>query len=178
LDNYGPVRVEYAEGIFIGYRWDDAKGLEPLFPFGHGLSYTRFELGATEVSEKTLSIGESLTVRVPVTNIGERAGAEVVQLYVEDVEASVPRPPRELKGFAKVWLEPGEAGMAEFTLTPRDFRLLGRQGSRLEDRVRRVRPPRGHLLTAALAQGAGDDARRGRRRGRAINPDCRQSLQN
>jgi beta-glucosidase len=121
--------VEYEEGIFIGYRWDDAKGLEPLFPFGHGLSYTRFELGATEVSEKTLSIGESLTVRVPVTNIGKRAGADVVQLYVEDVEASVPRPPRELKGFAKVWLEPGETGMAEFTLTPRDFAFWDVKGA-------------------------------------------------
>lgn len=129
LDNYGPVRVEYAEGVFIGYRWDDSKGLEPLFPFGHGLSYTRFKLGATEVSEKKLRVGESLTVRVPVTNIGERAGAEVVQLYVEDVEASVPRPPRELKGFVKLWLAPGETGMAEFTLTPRDFAFWDIKGA-------------------------------------------------
>ena len=121
LGNYGPVRVEYAEGVFIGYRWHDAKGLEPLFPFGHGLGYTRFELGATDVSINTLRMGDTLTVRVPVANVGARAGAEVVQLYVEDVAASVPRPPRELKGFAKLRLDPGETGVAEFTLTPRDF---------------------------------------------------------
>ncbi len=121
LGNYGPVRVEYAEGVFIGHRWHDAKGLEPLFPFGHGLGYTRFEIGETRVSKKTLHIGDALVVRVPVTNTGARPGAEVVQLYLEDVEASVPRPPRELKGFAKLRLAPGETGVAEFTLTPRDF---------------------------------------------------------
>ncbi len=121
LGNYGPVRVEYAEGVFIGYRWHDAKGLEPLFPFGHGLGYTRFELGATKVSVNALRMGDTLTVRVPLTNVGARVGAGVVQLYVEDVAASVPRPPRELKGFAKLRLAPGETGVAEFTLTPRDF---------------------------------------------------------
>ena len=121
LGNYGPVRVEYAEGVFIGYRWHDAKGLEPLFPFGHGLGYSRFELGPTRPERRSLRAGETLTVRVELRNAGPRAGAEVVQLYVEDVAASVPRPPRELKGFAKVRLKPGETGVAEFTLTPRDF---------------------------------------------------------
>ena len=121
LGNYGPVRVEYAEGVFIGYRWHDAKGLEPLFPFGHGLGYAGFELGKTTVSKAGLHIGETLTVRVELRNVGARAGAEVVQLYVEDPVASVPRPPRELKGFAKLRLEPGEKGVAEFTLKPRDF---------------------------------------------------------
>ena len=121
LGNYGPVRVEYAEGVFIGYRWHDATGREPLFPFGHGLGYTRFELGAPDVSENKLRAGDALSVRGELRNVGARAGAGVVQLYVEDVTASVPRPPRELKGFAKLRLAAGETGVAEFTLTPRDF---------------------------------------------------------
>jgi beta-glucosidase len=103
--------VAYEEGIFVGYRSYDARGVEPRFCFGHGLSYTTFAYGDARV--------DGLCVEIEVTNIGSRAGAEVVQLYVRDLECSVPRPPKELKGFAKVVLEPGETRTVRFTLDER-----------------------------------------------------------
>jgi beta-glucosidase len=121
LGNYGPVRVNYDEGVFIGYRWHDARDIAPLFPFGHGLGYTSFEIGSPELVGEELRLGRPVTVRVAVANTGKRAGAEVVQLYVGDKVASVPRPPRELKGFRKVLLAPGETRELEFVLKPRDF---------------------------------------------------------
>ncbi|MCR8693753.1 glycoside hydrolase family 3 C-terminal domain-containing protein [Rhodococcus pyridinivorans] len=96
--------VRYGEGLFVGYRSYDARRLEVSFPFGHGLSYTTFEYADAAVD----SDGD-LTVHVTVTNIGERAGAEVVQVYVGVPDSSVARAPRELKGFTKVRLEPGES---------------------------------------------------------------------
>jgi beta-glucosidase len=114
-------KVDYTEGLFVGYRWFDEKKIEPLFPFGHGLSYTTFEIGAPELSARQIKPGGDLTVKVKVTNTGKRAGAEVVQLYVADPEASVPRPPKELKGFAKVFLQPGETRGVEMKLTTRDL---------------------------------------------------------
>ena len=121
LGNYGPVRVNYDEGVFIGYRWHDARDIEPLFPFGHGLGYTSFETGSPEIVGDEPKLGRPVTVRVAVANTGRRAGVEVVQLYVGDTLASVPRPPRELKGFRKVQLAPGETREVEFVLQPRDF---------------------------------------------------------
>ena len=112
------MRVEYAEGVFIGYRWHDAKGLAPLFPVDHGLGYARFEIGATKVS---LSRYASAKRRPCGWRCQTSARAEVVQLYVENVPASVPRPPRELNGFAKLRLAPSETGVAELTLTSGDF---------------------------------------------------------
>lgn len=109
----------YSEGVFVGYRWYEAKGIKPLFAFGHGLSYTDFGYGDISLSSKKMK--KSLTVRIPVTNTGSVAGAEVVQLYVMDTESSVPRPVKELKGFEKVYLQPGEKKTVEFTLTPRDL---------------------------------------------------------
>jgi beta-glucosidase len=119
--NYNPSKVNYAEGVLVGYRWFDEKKIEPLFPFGFGLSYTTFKIGEPALSAKELRKGGNLTVKVAVTNTGKRAGAEVVQLYVADREASVPRPPKELKGFQKVFLQPGESKTVEFTVTPRDL---------------------------------------------------------
>ena len=113
--------VAYTEGIFVGYRWYDAKNIEPMFPFGHGLSYTTFTLGKPVVSSATVKPGDSFTVTVAVTNTGSVAGAEVVQLYVADPDASVPRPPKELKGFRKVFLKPGETTQVSMTLTTRDL---------------------------------------------------------
>jgi beta-glucosidase len=101
----------YAEGIFVGYRYLDKQGIEALFPFGHGLSYTSFEYGNLIVNPPGIVVGEadfSVTVNVDVRNTGKRKGAEVVQVYVKDVECSVERPLKELKGFTKVVLEPGE----------------------------------------------------------------------
>jgi beta-glucosidase len=101
----------YSEGIFVGYRYLDKHGIEALFPFGHGLSYTRFEYSNLRVTPPEVGVGEgdfSVTVNVDVRNTGKRKGAEVVQVYVKDVECSVERPVKELKGFEKVYLEPGE----------------------------------------------------------------------
>lgn len=114
-------KVRYGEGVFIGHRYYERMGIKPLFPFGHGLSYTTFEYSDLRLSRETITDQDELKVTVKVRNTGDRAGKEVVQLYVRDVEASVPRPEKELKAFAKVSLEPGEAKDVELTLTGRDF---------------------------------------------------------
>ena len=107
-------QVYYSEGIYVGYRWYEAKEVKPMFAFGHGLSYTTFEYGQPVASSKTM--GKTLKFKVPVTNTGNVAGAEVVQLYIHDVEASVDRPLKELKGFDKVYLEPGQTKTVEFEI--------------------------------------------------------------
>jgi len=96
------VEVIYSEGIFVGYRHFDQSGRKPLFPFGYGLSYTKFKLGSLAVTPDTLAGDGPVTVAFDVTNVGRREGAEVVQVYVGDRHAPVPRPPKELKGFVKV----------------------------------------------------------------------------
>ncbi|MYZ53062.1 glycoside hydrolase family 3 C-terminal domain-containing protein [Malikia spinosa] len=113
--------VRYDEGLFIGYRHYQQHGLQTLFPFGHGLSYTEFEYGPLRGLPSRFQAGDSITVEVPVRNTGRRAGQAVVQLYVQDEACSVARPPRELKGFAKLQLEAGESGLARLTLTMRAF---------------------------------------------------------
>jgi beta-glucosidase len=110
--------VRYGEGLFVGYRYYDKKNVEPLFPFGFGLTYTSFDYSDLEVASK-VSHGETLTVSVAVTNTGEVAGQEVVQLYVADKASSLVRPMKELKGFQKVALEPGERRCVTFTLDQR-----------------------------------------------------------
>jgi beta-glucosidase len=110
-------KVRYGEGTLVGYRHFDALGLEPAFCFGHGLSYTSFAYGAPRVAVA----GRRATVTVEVTNTGDRRGSDVVQLYVGDVEASVPRAPRELKGFVKVTLDPGESESIDMALDDRSF---------------------------------------------------------
>lgn len=114
-------RVDYREGIFVGYRYYDKKELEPLFPFGYGLSYTTFEYADLKVDRTELTDQDEVNVHVQVTNTGDIAGKEIVQLYVSDVESTVIRPVRELKGFAKVALEPGESKVVSFTLNKRSF---------------------------------------------------------
>ncbi|WP_339304164.1 glycoside hydrolase family 3 C-terminal domain-containing protein [Paenibacillus sp. FSL R5-0519] len=114
-------RVDYREGIFVGYRYYDKKELEPLFPFGYGLSYTTFEYADLKVDRTELTDQDELNVQVRVTNTGDRAGKEIVQLYVSDVESTVIRPVKELKAFAKVALEPGESKVVSFTLNKRSF---------------------------------------------------------
>ncbi len=99
--------VHYGEGMFIGYRYYDAKGLDVLYPFGYGLSYTTFDYSDLRVSARSITDTEGLTVSVEVTNTGGVAGKEIVQVYVRDVDARLTRPDKELKGFAKVALEPG-----------------------------------------------------------------------
>ncbi len=111
------IDIKYNEGIFVGYRWaDKQKKVKPLFSFGHGLSYTTFEYGKAIADKKEMGMNDVLTVTVPVTNTGSREGAEVVQLYISDLKSSLPRPVKELKGFQKVKLAPGETKEVVFTI--------------------------------------------------------------
>jgi len=112
-------QIVYKEGVFLGYRHFDQTGQKPLFPFGHGLSYTRFKYGALSISPQTISGEARATVSFEITNVGRRRGAEVAQLYVGDRHAPVPRPPKELKGFAKVDLGPGETKRVQLALDRR-----------------------------------------------------------
>lgn len=106
----------YGEGLLVGYRWNDAKDVAPLFAFGHGLSYTTFEYGEAKINRTTIKQGGKVTITVPVTNTGKCFGKEVVQLYIADREASVMRPEKELKGFVKVALDAGQTKEVEFTV--------------------------------------------------------------
>lgn len=111
----------YNEGVFVGYRYYDKKKMDVLFPFGYGLGYTSFEYKNLKLGAKSIKDTDTLTVSVDVTNVGKRAGKEVVQLYVGDKESTVFRPVRELKGFAKVELKAGETKTVSFTLDKRAF---------------------------------------------------------
>ncbi|PFD39236.1 glycosyl hydrolase [Bacillus cereus] len=114
-------KVEYKEGVFVGYRYYDTKNIEPLFPFGFGLSYTNFEYSNLTIDKKEIKDTETVSVRVNVKNTGSTAGKEIVQLYIKDVESTMSRPEKELKGFEKVELHPGEEKTVSFTLNKRSF---------------------------------------------------------
>ncbi len=114
-------RTEYREGIFVGYRYYDKKKLPVLFPFGHGLSYTEFAYSDLTFDKTSLKDTDTLRVSVKVKNVGERAGKEIVQLYVQDNESSVIRPVKELMGFEKIELAPKEEKTVSFTLEKRAF---------------------------------------------------------
>jgi beta-glucosidase len=113
--------VKYSEGIFVGYRYYDKKEMEVLFPFGHGLSYTTFAYSDLKLYAKNITDRDSLTLSVTVKNTGHVAGREAVQLYVRDIESSVIRPVKELKGFEKIELAPGESKVIVFTLDRKAF---------------------------------------------------------
>lgn len=124
--------LEYKEGLYVGYRWNDKNKVKPLFPFGYGLSYTTFDWGEPAVvtaggetasGKKGLEVkaGDKLKVRVPVSNTGKRSGSETVQVYVRDVKSSLPRPVKELKGFGKVNLAPGQTEVVEIELDTNTF---------------------------------------------------------
>ncbi len=121
--NYGTENKEvwYGEGIYVGYRWYDARHIRPLYPFGFGLSYTTFEITEAEVPDNVIVDTDDVRVRVTVKNTGSRAGAEVVQLYVHDRTKTYDRPEKELKAFAKVSLEAGEEKTVELVLAKQDF---------------------------------------------------------
>jgi beta-glucosidase len=112
-------QVKYTEGVFLGYRHYDKAGIKPLFPFGYGLSYTTFKYGNLSISPATVSGDEPITVSFDLTNTGRREGAEVAELYVSDTHASVPRPAKELKGFSRVELKPGETKKVSIQLNRR-----------------------------------------------------------
>ena len=109
------IDEEYKEGIFVGYRWADKEKTKPLFAFGHGESYTSFKIGKAKASAASITTADSLSFTVSITNTGKVAGSETVQLYIHDCESSLPRPYKELKGFKKVYLQPGET--KEVTIT-------------------------------------------------------------
>jgi beta-glucosidase len=117
----GAGTVHYGEGMFIGYRYYDAKKMTVLFPFGHGLSYTTFVYSGAKVSAKNFKDVDGLTVTVDVTNTGKLAGKEIVQVYVHDQKSNLVRPEKELKGFAKVELRPGETRSVSIQLDFRSF---------------------------------------------------------
>ena len=107
---------KYNESIFVGYRWTDKQKIRPLFPFGHGLSYTTFAYGKATVNKKVMKIDEQIVITVPITNTGKRIGSEIVQLYISDLKSSSPRPVKELKGFSKIQLAPGETQEVTFLI--------------------------------------------------------------
>lgn len=115
---------EYLEDIFVGYRWHDSKNIPALFPFGYGLSYTTFRYGKAVLSSKEMAADGTITLTIPVTNTGSVEGKETVQLYVQDEKSSLPRPVKELKGFRKITLAPGETKDVSFTITPEDLKFF------------------------------------------------------
>ena len=125
VDSYYPKhdeqKVEYKEGVFLGYRHFDKSGIQPLFPFGFGLSYTTFAFKDLSISPSSVSGDQPVTVSFDVTNTGRRAGADVAEVYVGEAHPPVPRPVRELKGFSKVLLHPGETKHVSVELNRRAF---------------------------------------------------------
>ena len=115
------IDEEYKEGIFVGYRWADMKRIKPLFAFGHGLSYTSFEMGKVTADKQVVKGNETISFTVSVRNTGKKAGAETVQLYVTDQKSTLPRPLKELKAFQKVFLQPGESREVVLTLDKRSL---------------------------------------------------------
>ncbi|HUI88956.1 MAG TPA: glycoside hydrolase family 3 C-terminal domain-containing protein [Anaerolineales bacterium] len=113
--------VVYGEGLFVGYRYYDAKGLDPLFPFGHGLSYTRFDYSDLQLKADRFTEESGLDVSLNVRNSGTRAGQEIIQLYIHDVESNLRRPEKELKAFCKILLEAGETKTVSFHLDKEAF---------------------------------------------------------
>ncbi len=138
----GQKRVHYDEGIYVGYRWFDQKKIEPLFPFGYGLSYTEFEYQNVSLDGQSMSRpADTVVVSIDVTNTGERAGAEVVQVYARDVEASVNRPPQELVGFQKILLEPGATAEMRIAVRGEDLAFYS-----VKDKMWKVEPGHFRLL--------------------------------
>jgi beta-glucosidase len=117
-------QVQYREGLAVGYRHAVTSGVEPLFPFGHGLGYSTFEFGPAEVGAEAVRAGDPVRVTVPVTNTGDRAGSTVVQVYLHDRTGRVARPRRWLAGFAKVHLDPGETALTRIDVESRAFAVF------------------------------------------------------
>lgn len=153
-DQKNPINITYNEGIFVGYRWHDTKKIKPLFSFGHGLSYTTFEIGKAKADKTTIGQDDKITFTFTVKNTGKKAGAEVAQLYISDLKSSLPRPTKELKGFEKVFLNPGEekevsitvdkaalsffdAGKHAWVAEPGDFEaLIGNSSDNIKTKVK------------------------------------------
>lgn len=113
--------VYYTEGVFAGYRWYDSRNIEPLYPFGYGLSYTTFKYSDLNVSKEKFNENDTLTISFIVKNTGAVEGREIAELYIHDVESSIPRPVKELKGFKKIDLKSGESKTVRIKLDKKDF---------------------------------------------------------
>jgi beta-glucosidase len=113
----------YKEDILVGYRWHDTKKIPALFPFGYGLSYTTFSFSKPTLSSTTITADSDITLTFTITNTGDREGKEVAQLYIGDDKASVLRPVKELKGFKKVDLKPGESTTVSFKISVDDLKF-------------------------------------------------------
>ena len=122
--------VVYKEGILVGYRWFDTKQIAPLYCFGHGLSYTQFEYSSLKTDKKVYGEKDTIQVSLRIKNAGSYTGAETVQIYMHDTEASVMRPARELKGFDKVFLKPGEEKMVQIDMPVQSFAFFDEQSMR------------------------------------------------
>ena len=118
------IKQEYKEDILVGYRWYDTKKIKPLFPFGYGLSYTTYKYSKAVLSAKKMNANETLSLSVKVKNTGTLAGKETVQLYIEDEKCYLLRPKKELKGFKKVELQPGEEKEIVFTIQPQHLQFF------------------------------------------------------
>lgn len=121
------IDIEYKESIYVGYRWADREKTKPVFAFGHGLSYTTFKISNLRSSANSMSADGTLTFTVNVKNTGSHTGSEVVQLYIHDIKSSVDRPYKELKGFAKVNLKPGESRDVEISIDKRALSFYDEQ---------------------------------------------------
>ena len=114
-------KVRYGEGIFVGYRYYEKKNVSPLFPFGHGLSYTTFKYSNLRVSKKAITPDQTVNIKVDVANTGKVSGKEIVQLYVRDIKSTFARPEKELKAFKKIELNPQQTKTVTFTLDREAF---------------------------------------------------------
>lgn len=117
------INEKYLDDVLVGYRWHDTKKIPARYAFGHGLSYTTFEYGKATASAREMTPDGTITVSIPVRNTGDREGKEIVQLYIGDEKASVLRPVKELKGFDKITLAPGQEKTVTFTITPDDLKF-------------------------------------------------------
>ena len=115
-DGHQIIDETYKEDLFVGYRWTDKQQINPLFPFGYGLSYTTFQVSNLRADKKEMTADDQLTITADVKNVGSLAGAEVLQLYISDTQSSLPRPVKELKGLKKVYLKPGETQQVSFII--------------------------------------------------------------
>jgi beta-glucosidase len=129
-DDDGDKHVKFSEGIFLGYRHFDKENIEPLFPFGFGLSYTTFEYSDIQIAKDQYKGSEPVSITLTVKNTGKVDGAEVVELYVNDPVSSLPRPPKELKAFSKVYLKVGECKEVKFTLNENAFHFYNPEKKR------------------------------------------------
>jgi len=126
-DKFGDVAIPYNEGIYIGYRWYDKKKITPQFPFGYGLSYTTFDYSNIKSSSPTIKKGQPITITFTIENTGKVAGAEIAQLYLHEINNTIDRPVKELKGFQRIFLKAGESKIVSISVDAHDLAYWSEQ---------------------------------------------------